>query len=878
MVRHYIRKRFFHTRDRVLIHLSSESLRPEEQTQEGVAAAVKSGRSTLTKWLDRMEREGLVSRERVRLSSHPLPKYAYRLTEEGWQRAGLLRRNLASRVVTVRTPNLEPLAVRVSDVPSLASHRIDLTTAVSSVRKGHLEIARDQVRPARDAASRVWGRGLRRVDRFFGRREEFAALDAWYGSDSRALFLTGLPGIGKSALVAAWVQGRPRRVPVYGFEIHPSTTGAELLADFAAFLAWQGRPSLATHLAQGVPLDPGFVLRLLERELAGLPLVVVLDNADQASRDVARMIRNLSREPLSRAPIRRIYVSRSFTPMLRNLKAAVPSSRLLRIHGLDPAASRALLRHRGLGSDERLVRSLTRTSRGHPLLLHLVATSGAAHASAVRTYLEEEVWGALSPAEKNLLEAASVLRKAARRPVLEAMAGAEPRVLTWLCERNLLERTVAGGYVMHDLVREFVDGRIDDARRKELHALAARPLLRASQPRERWEGVYHLLKAGRAREAASFLDSDGAPLLDCVAAEEILSLLRGFALDESEPETYCIFTEILGDSLKVQGHLAPALHQFSHARKFAEASRRPERVPRLLRKMAFIERCRNHYPRALGYLVEAHARLVDLKKPVEMTEVLREMALVEQALGELDKASNHLSEAIDLATDASDWGSLSRALLALSSLETSRGNREGGADYAFEGLRIAGRSGSLAQLAHAHIVVGTALAELKRLKEALGHFETGLELARATGNLRLTGYGTLNRTAMLLDLGRYDIAAGSIKEAQGYFDILEERDTLALLQVYEGQLEMGLGHWNRAVRAWREGLAGLREFGGPTDLGRALKEVGGFCLDHGAVEEGRSYLSEAEQVARKLGNATLVSEIEMRLRALRPPVEIRGRV
>ena len=162
---------------------------------------------------------------------------------------------------------------------------------------------------------------------------------------------------------------------------------------------------------------------------------------------------------------------------------------------------------------------------------------------------------------------------------------------------------------------------------------------------------------------------------------------------------------------------------------------------------------------------------------------------------------------------------------------------------------------------HAEIVAGTGLAELGRFAEALRHYEKGGELARVLGNLRLTAYATLNRAAALLDLERYGEAGGALQAASGCFGILEERDTLALLKVYEGQREMGLGRWSRAERAWEEGISGLRKHGSPVDLVRCLKEVGGFHIREGKVESGRSYLLEARILARKLGNATLLSEI-----------------
>jgi tetratricopeptide (TPR) repeat protein/DNA-binding MarR family transcriptional regulator len=863
LVRRYVRKRTFSTVDRVLIHLSSEALHPEELTQDGIAAATRSGRSTLTKWLDRLEGQELVARERIRLDGRPLPRYAYHLTEFGWQAASALRERIGSQVIIVRARSAGPLTVRMSEVPNLASARLDLTHALSLVRKGRLDLTR-LAATARGRAPRAWGSGLRRVDRLFGRKEELKAMDAWYRSDSPVLLVTGIPGIGKSSAVAGWVQGRPLKVPIYGFEIHGSSTQAGLLADFGAFLAALGKPGLATFLAQGVPLELAFVGRLLERDLADIRLLLVLDNADQAPRDVVRLVKGVFIGPKLAAKV--VLLGRRSPRWLGRARRGAASYETLHVRGLDPKASQALLHYRGLGPDSTFIQEIVRKTRGHPLLLHLAASTGASRGSAVQRYLKEEVWDTLSTEDHAILEAASVFRTAVSERILGTVAKTNHHALESLTERNLLERTVAGGYMMHDLVREFVREQLSEARRQDLHARAADPLLHATDPRERWQGVYHLLEAGRVTEAATFLDSEGAPLLDSVAAEEISALVGGLTLDEARSAAYCVFAEVLGDSLRVRGHIGPAIFQYGHARRLVEASHRPERVPRLLRKMAFLERCRNHYARALGYLVEARGRLLEQYNAKEMDEVLREMALVEQALGELSKATRHLNEAIDLATETNDWGGLSRALLALSSLETFRGNRDRGLDYSLEGLRVADRLGSLTQMAHAHIVVGTALAELQRFRESLHHFEIGLQLSNATGNLRLTAYATMNRTGALLDLGRYELAAGSIKEARGYFEILEERDTLALLKVYEGQLEMGFGHWARALRAWEEGLSGLREFGSPVDLVKALREVGSFHIDRAMLVEGQAYLREAQRVAAKVGNPALISEIEDDLR------------
>ncbi len=873
MVRRYLRKRTFSTTDRVLVHLSTDALRPEEQTQEGIADAVRSGRSTLTKWLKRLERRGLLVRERIRLPDHPLPKYAYRLSEEGWSAAAGLRSRLAADVITIRAPHVGELGVRVADLPNLAPSRLDLTLAVASVRKRRLDLDR-AARATRNPDRIIWGSGLRRVDRFFGRAQELRALDAWWATGPPALLITGMAGIGKSSLGAAWAQGRRLAAPVYGFEIHRTSTVAGLLTDFSAFLAALGKPGLAAHLAQGVPLDTSFVSRLVDRDLAGKRLLAVLDNVDQSSGDLARAVETVFLGTGRRKRIKVVLLGRVVPRWLRSRTHDASRMESRQLFGLDSSGSRDLLRHRGLGPESLLTEEIIRRTRGHPLLLHLSAPQGSSHVSQVRGYLEDEVWNSLAAKDRSILEIASILRGAASLRMLESIGNANRRTVESLADRNLLERTVADGYLVHDLIRDFVVGQMPAYRARRFHARAADVLLQSTESRSRWEGLYHLLKAGRVDDAANLLDAEGALLLDCVAAEEVATLLRGITLDESNPRTYSVFAEILGDSLTIRGHWAPAFFQYNHARRLADSSGQPDRIPRLLRKMAFLERCRNRYSNALGLLVEAQARLGRTVDLPEKTEVLRELALVEQALGNLAEASRHLTEAVDLAAEEADRGSLSRGLLALGSLEVRRGHLEQGLDSCLEGLRVAERSGSLTEVAHAHIVVGTALEDLGRLTEGLEHHETGLRIARLLGNLRLTAYATMNLTGTLISLGRLKDASLALKEAQDQFAVLEERDTLAILKTYEAHLEMGLGHTTRAAKAWEEGIQQLRSVGGPVELAMALKESGEFYAESGHPSTGQASLLEARDIARRLRNAKLVSEVELslgRLRGIAPP-------
>jgi len=307
--------------------------------------------------------------------------------------------------------------------------------------------------------------------------------------------------------------------------------------------------------------------------------------------------------------------------------------------------------------------------------------------------------------------------------------------------------------------------------------------------------------------------------------------------------------------------LRPALQEYRNALFLAEEHRHPERSPSLLRKIASIERGRADYPKALGHVVEAQARLKDHPDPAEGGEILREWALLEKAQGRLAEAAAHMNQAVDLATETSGGGPLARSLTALGSIEGDRGNLERALEYKLEGLRIAERAGNLTETARACISVGSACHALKRYEESLQRYDRALQLARLVGNLRLVAYATMNRCASLMDLGRYPESAADLEEAKRLFQVLEEPDTMFLLDIYEGQRAFGLGHWSRAVRLWDHGLAGLRKLGDRSDLARALLYVGRFHAQRGDGTAARAFLEESRDLAKAMGNSPLLSEL-----------------
>src|SRR5439155_7182419 len=105
-------------------------------TQEGIAAATHSGRTTATKWLARMESSGLVVGERAHVPGHRVRQTVYRLSHEGWVQAMKLRSRLTSDIVECLAPGLDPTPMRVAAILVIFPAYVNMTAAVSLVRRG----------------------------------------------------------------------------------------------------------------------------------------------------------------------------------------------------------------------------------------------------------------------------------------------------------------------------------------------------------------------------------------------------------------------------------------------------------------------------------------------------------------------------------------------------------------------------------------------------------------------------------------------------------------------------------------------------------------------------------------------------------------------
>ena len=137
------------------------------------------------------------------------------------------------------------------------------------------------------------------VERFFGREEELRRiLDDLNATP--IVVVTGVAGIGKSALGAMVCNGLRGKRSLFWRRIRTWDTAMDLAMRLAGFLRAQGRTVLYGYLSASGPKELGRIEELLLADLAQARSVLVFDDVHTANDDAMRRI--YGKPPAPRLP------------------------------------------------------------------------------------------------------------------------------------------------------------------------------------------------------------------------------------------------------------------------------------------------------------------------------------------------------------------------------------------------------------------------------------------------------------------------------------------------------------------------------------------------------------------------------------------------
>ena len=700
--------------------------------------------------------------------------------EELSERAGVSVRTIADLERGRRTRPYRQTIAALAGALGLRGRELD----------GFVRVARPSLRPISDdgpADPTPGAQGMpvprqlpAAVAGFTGRSGELAALTSLLGPEAEtqrpALVISaigGTAGVGKTALAVHWAHRVKDLFP--GGQLYVNLRGYDPYEPVGPGIALAGFLQALGVPGQQIPDETEDRARLYRSRLAGLRMLVVLDNA----RDAEQVRPLLPGDPGCVA----VITSRD---QLAGL-VAVDGARRLDLGVLPLADAVELLRSLiGARADEdpeaatrlaglcarlplalRIAAELTASRPAAPLrelaaelahsrLDHLDAGDNRADVRAVFSWsvrqLPEHLVGAfallgLHPGDDLDAYAAA------------ALTGTGPRqadlMLSLLHRASLIQAVEAGRYGMHDLLRAYAR---EQAAGRDAVGNRQRALTRLFD--------YYLAasvtatdlafpaQAGRRRGPLKLADTAVPHLASATAALAWLDAERAnltavvvHCAGHGWPQVAADLAGTLYHYLLDSGHLPEAQTIYRHALDAARQSADVINEGRALNGLGSICTVRGHGPEAVGYYLSALEAFRRADDWIRQAEVLTNLAITEHDLRIYPAAVHYFGQALAVYEERRDATGVARTLALLAATEIELGRFDDAAAYLYRALPVLADTSDLAYEGCALGLMGRLSLRRGQLPEAAGYLERAIALCRRIGYrpAQPTGFATSAR-------------------------------------------------------------------------------------------------------------------------------------
>ncbi|MDG6971513.1 MAG: tetratricopeptide repeat protein [Nitrososphaerota archaeon] len=673
---------------------------------------------------------------------------------------------------------------------TISSLRVDLDAGGM-----RLETTRAPGSRLAELAQPYYGVTIPKVSTFVGRKKE---LDTLQGEATGLTVVTGIAGIGKTALVAKYAGSTGRRFDgVFWHDLRESDSLRYVLAKLGRFLDRRG-PGRLSKLIQSGASEEGTLIDAAVDGLRGGRFLVVFDDY-HFCRDsgVTRLARRLADSRAART----VVVSRTRPTELYLGSGLVPE---LNLSGHTEAEARKLFEENGVRLERGEIARINTTLRGHPLGLTLACRSVKAMGkeraldvalSRVRDHVLFWIVNVLEGGELGTLRSLSVLRGpfplgAAR---MVELGGVREDVL--LQRMTALEKagavTTAGGrFAVHDVVREAVAAQFPGSL-AGAHARAASYYESAGDRRSSLEAIYHFVKAGLAGEALSrYFSNDGftrisdegyaEPLLRL--SEELLAgiapslegesrvrgwlmVVRGFLLYRTQ-KSYALALRSARDAEGIAGRcgdrvlLAASLLNQANVLSALGNTRGAERA------------CRH------GLAVPG----IESEGPTEAAYLMESMADLMATEGRFEEAIRFGSSAVGLFQKSGDSRNIAGSMGGLAVYRYMTGDLE-------EAISLLRRARAEAPAGNKMIsefieeATGLVMERAGKKREALLHLNRGIRLAKESGNRHVLLEVVSERILLRCKLGDLAGAKRETDEAAELGRMTERKYSLGIFEL-----------------------------------------------------------------------------------------------
>jgi len=883
------RKNFITAKEKIILHLLNyqryinDPAAPEVVTQEGIARTIEVGRNNVSRYLRELIVDNLVIEQRKHVKGMRRVRKVYFLSHLGFNEAMKLKGEIESSTIEIIDFNGNRIVDEVGRLNLYLPHSHSLVELSGSIQNGVFDCTsfhESRIKKERRYVDYTDRKPAVRV--FFGREKELERLHSFLRKDkARILTVYGIPGIGKTTLLAKFAQEVRDRTNLFWYRLHEWVTLKILLSPLAEFLSRMGKRGLERYLDQTAVPVIGEVCAILEKDLIDLDALVIIDDVQKAESSVKEFLTAIVTMMGQLSRVKIVVASREIPSFYSRTDVIGGAVEEIYLEGLDFNSAKKLLSTRSIPSSN--IRAIYEATKGHPLFMQLISDPGAVLDVNVRRFLEQEVYQRLEIAERRIMEIASVFRypvpvdalfvleeeiyKHLGQNVEHAGYGdylVDYDIIDGLMAKSLLQESTGRLIGIHDLIREFFYNRLKPRQRIIFHKAAAKFYMEEQSPPSLIEALYHSLRANDLDSAVSITAGHGrrivsegyiapfAPLLN-----ELMS--RQPKIDRTD------HIEILllqGEIFDIQGIWDRAVECYE--RILSVVSRQTDRkvMAEVHRRLGSIMLRKAEFDDAISHLEMARSIALEISDTHMLAEIYYDMGGVVERTGRYEQSIELFKKSGELAEMVGDDLAVGKALYGMGRVYSSLLKYETAIEYKRRALSILEKKGEAREIAKVCTSLGNDLMAIGDMESALEYQERAIKEAKSSGDVSTLGYAFSNAAALYLEMDVIEESAQLINEADNIFSKIDDKIMMSTMHLYRGYIYYKRSDWEWAKTEFNRSLEMLRELGVPLKLSYWLYEIGKLYLENNDAEGALKLFREAREIAARIRHENLVRDLE----------------
>ncbi|MEM2943800.1 MAG: tetratricopeptide repeat protein [Methanomassiliicoccales archaeon] len=884
------RKWFLSNEEKILLHLftyyryQQDDTAPPSVTQEGIAVATGIGRNNVSKIVAALAADGDIEIKKKHVKGLPSIRNVYSLTPNGFKKALSLKEEIENTRITVIDFNGNEISNTVGNLNSLLPKSYSLLELALCITRGTFNCLSFHEMKVKEERKFVDFTDKKPTVRFFvGRKNELKRLEDFLNSDDKKIaVIYGIPGIGKTTLLAKFALDVRTRTNAFWYRLTEWTSPRMFLSPLAEFLSQLGKKGLERLITQTENPTIGQVCHILESDFKNANIFIFLDDVHKADSKVLELLRAMVRILEHMEGVKIACTSRIIPSFYSRGDVISGLVDEIALEGLDRESCIQLLRSRSI--PERNFDELIEATKGHPFFLELVRKANATSERDMRMFLEQEVYSTLDLAERRILEIASVFRYPV--PVdaffmVEEFIAKESGIdsltmryndfvfdhdaLDDLFSRFLLQESMGRMVAMHDLLRDFFYSRLTPRQKAIYHKAAARFYLTdTSSGLSLVEALYHSVMSGDWRTALQIAVGSGRQIISKGLASNMAPLVEKIVsqhLETSIQDRVDLFL-IHGEILELQGEWDLALKTYEGLLKIDETELGKRKLGEIYRRIGSLYLRKTEFQSAQVMLEKSLMIGLLSGDNYLLSTVYYDLGGIAERRGQYSEAITFFSKAKMISEQIGEDIGLGKALYGLGRVYGQLLDYDKAIEFKKKAIAIIGKTGDAKELAKVYTSLGNDYRFTNQYEKSFEINNKAIDLANSSGDINTQGYALSNAVALYIEIGDLEKAEGALKRAIEIFQKIDDKIMMATMRLYRGYLYVNKSEWNWAKEEFIRALDILRPLGVPLKLSNWLFEISQVCIENKDYNSARLFLSEAHELASMHGYDNLKKEIE----------------